>query len=79
MTFVRTGVSHRMCVAIESTSHTEVVVSLRHSQLIKNPIPSLSDARIACEMEGNRQDFSHCNTNVKSRLGRSAASREWGA
>ena len=53
MTFVRTGISHRMCVAIESTSHTEVVVSLRHSQLIKNPIPSLSDARIACEMEGN--------------------------
>jgi len=41
--------------------------------------PKKEDDKSKKADDDNRQDFSHCNANVKSRLGRSAASREWGA
>ena len=39
MTFGDLGISHTMCVAINSRSHTEVVMSVSDSGTIKNSLP----------------------------------------
>jgi hypothetical protein len=53
MTFVGEGVSHKMCVSINSTGHTEVAMSLGQFEQQKNPVPPVSDAAVASQMEAN--------------------------
>jgi hypothetical protein len=53
MTFVGEGVSHKMCVSIKSTGHTEVAMSLGQFEQQKNPVPPGSDAAFASQMEAN--------------------------
>jgi hypothetical protein len=53
LTFVGQGVSHKMCVSINSTGHTEVAMSLGQFEQQKNPVPPVSDAAVASQMEAN--------------------------